>query len=123
MHAEQHLKQMSDSNRRPNSVQLVSVNNKKLRLPFLVQQWNGRVRNGHNQYESMDLSRLVSTVQAAGDVRRDISLADFVLFGYSSVQSVLNKCIVYRIIIGLLKKLGYLRGTSRIYKLLTTSPS
>lgn len=50
-------------------------------------------------------------------------MADFVLFGYSSVQSVLNKCIVYRIIIGLLKKLGYLRGTSRIYKLLTTSPS
>lgn len=82
MHAEQHLKQMSDSNRRPNSVQLVSVNNKKLRLqfgplrtgtnacwsPFLVQQWNGRVRNGHNQYESMDLSCLVSMVQAAAGV-------------------------------------------------------
>ncbi len=83
------LKQMGYSSRRPYRMPLLSAKNRKRRLQFaqahqngtvedwknvawsdesqfLLQHSNGRVRILRKEHESMDLSCLVSTVQAAG---------------------------------------------------------
>ncbi len=83
------LKQMGYSSRRPHRVLLLSAKNRKRRLQFTqthknwtIEDWknvawsdesrfllrhsDGRVRIWRKEYERMDLSCLVSTVQAAG---------------------------------------------------------
>ncbi len=80
------LKQMGSSSRRPHRVPLLSDKNKKRRIQFtqthqnwtnvawsdesrfLLRHSDGRVRVWCKELESMDPSRLVSTVQAAGGV-------------------------------------------------------
>ncbi len=85
------LKQMSYSSRRPHRVPLLSAKNRKQRLQFIqthqnwtIEDWknvawsdeswfllrhsDGRVRIWCKEHESMDLSWLVSKVQAAGGV-------------------------------------------------------
>ncbi len=83
------LKQMGNSSRRPHRLPLLSAKNRKRRLQFawahqncIIEDWknvawseksrfllrhsDGRVRNWRKEHESMDPSRLVSTVQASG---------------------------------------------------------